>query len=77
MLPDRLTITPSSIELSRAETELIAELGPEYFLRSALARTDLPDDSIVLLDCPPSLGVLAVNCLCLNAGPGHDIRDML
>ena len=65
---DRLTITPSSIELSRAETELITELGREYFLRTALGRTDLPDDSVVLLDCPPSLGVLAVNCLCAAGG---------
>ncbi len=65
---DKLSISPSSIELSRMETELIAEPGREYFLRTALQRTELRDDTIVLLDCPPSLGILAINCLCAAGG---------
>ena len=63
-----LTMTPSSIQLSRAESELLTEIGREHFLRTCLDKTDLPDDTIVLLDCPPSLGVLAVNCLCAADG---------
>jgi chromosome partitioning protein len=51
-LSQNLTITPSSIELGR-----------EYFLKTSLEKTALPDDTVVLLDCPPSLGVLSVNCL--------------
>ena len=67
-LDEKLSITPSSLELSRAETELLTEPGREYFLRLALERTDLPEDAIVLLDCPPSLGVLALNCLVAAGG---------
>ena len=63
-----LTLTPSTLTLARAESELIAETGREYFLRSALERTELPEDTLVLLDCPPSLGMLSVNCLSTAGG---------
>jgi chromosome partitioning protein len=67
-LDEYLSLTPSSLELSRAETELLTEPGREYFLRLALEQTDLPANAIVLLDCPPSLGVLALNCLVAAGG---------
>ena len=67
-LDENLSLTPSSLQLSRAETELLGEPGREYFLRTALERTELPADTIVLLDCPPSLGVLALNCLAAAGG---------
>lgn len=63
-----LTLTPSTIELGRAETELLNETGREFFLRTSLEKTGLPNDTVVLLDCPPSLGVLAVNCLTTAGG---------
>ena len=63
-----LTLTPSNIELGRAETELLGEPGREFFLRTSLQKTPLPGNTIVLLDCPPSLGVLAVNCLATAGG---------
>ena len=63
-----LSISPSTIDLSIAGTELMNEPGREYFLRTCLAKTDLPDDTLVVLDCPPSLGVLAVNCLVAAGG---------
>ena len=63
-----LTLTPSTIELGRAETELLTETGREYFLRTSLERTALPENAVVFLDCPPSLGVLAVNCLTTAGG---------
>lgn len=63
-----LTLTPSSIELGRAETELLSETGREFFLRTSLEKTNLADNTIVLLDCPPSLGVLSVNCLTTAGG---------
>lgn len=65
---DNLTLSASSITLSRAETELIGEPGREFFLRTALEKTRLPGDAVVLLDCPPSLGILAVNCLAAAGG---------
>jgi len=63
-----LSLSPGTIELSRVESELITEPGREYFLRTALGRTDLPYDSLVLADCPPSLEILAVNCLSAAGG---------
>jgi chromosome partitioning protein len=65
---DRLTLTPSTIQLARAETELLSEPGREFFLRTSLEKTSLPSNAVVLLDCPPSLGVLAVNCLTAAGG---------
>lgn len=63
-----LTLTPSSIELARTETELLTEPGREYFLRTCMERTQLPENAVVLLDCPPSLGILVVNCLATAGG---------
>jgi chromosome partitioning protein len=63
-----LTLTPSTIELGRVETELLSETGREFFLRASLEKTALPDKTVVLLDCPPSLGVLSVNCLTAAGG---------
>jgi len=37
-----LTLTPSTIELGRAETELLSETGREFFLRTSLEKTALP-----------------------------------
>ncbi|MCY2986509.1 MAG: AAA family ATPase [Planctomycetota bacterium] len=65
---DNLSLTPSTIALARAETELLAEPAREYFLRTCLEKTQLPSDAIVLLDTPPSLGILAVNCLATAGG---------
>ena len=63
-----LTLTPSTIELGRAETELLSETGREFFLRTSLEKTPLPGNAVMLLDCPPSLGVLSVNCLTTAGG---------
>lgn len=65
---ENLTLTPSTIELSRAETELLTEPAREQFLRACLEKTPLPQRTVVLLDTPPSLGVLAVNCLAVAGG---------
>ena len=57
--PDLL---PATIELAGAETALLTRPGREHALRAALE--DITDDyDWVLLDCPPSLGVLTVAAL--------------
>lgn len=56
----RVVVVPASPVLAAAEVELVAEPEREFKLREALK--DLPYDYI-LIDCPPSLGLLTVNGL--------------
>ena len=55
-------LAPSSIDLAGSEVALLSRTGREYLLRGELRElTDSYD--VVLLDCPPSLGVLTLNGL--------------
>jgi len=55
-------LIPSNIDLAGAEAYLLTRTGREYALGQALE--DVAEDyQIVLLDCPPSLGVLTINAL--------------
>jgi chromosome partitioning protein len=58
----QLYIVPASVDLSGAEVELVELERREYRLRDALARAHL-DYDYVLIDCPPSLGLLTLNAL--------------
>ena len=57
-----LWLLPSSIDLAGAEIELVSALSREQQLRRALADVREHFD-IVMVDCPPSLGLLTINAL--------------
>lgn len=58
-----LDILPSTQDLVGADLELVNKIGREFYLREALTNIDKSYDFVVL-DCPPSLGLITINALC-------------
>ncbi|WP_310534852.1 AAA family ATPase [Novosphingobium sp.] len=56
-----LDLIPATVDLSGAEVELVGEEDRAHRLRNALAAHKGHD--IVMIDCPPSLGLLTLNAL--------------
>ncbi len=65
VVPDKkrkLTIIPSGIDLAAAEMELFPVKQREYVLKNLLSPIQADFDYIII-DCPPSLGLLTINSL--------------
>jgi chromosome partitioning protein len=60
---NNLCLAPSNLDLTGAEVELVGMLGREYRLRKSLEKEKANFD-FILIDCPPSLGLLTINALC-------------
>ena len=58
-----LSIAPAGIGLSRVESQLQGELDAPYQLKDILEQPALKGFDIVLIDTPPTLGLLTVNAL--------------
>lgn len=60
-----LSVTPSGVDLAAAEIELISAEHRHRFLGRAIERLSQTQDipSYILIDCPPSLGMLTINAM--------------
>lgn len=58
-----LTLLPATSDLVAIELELVDKMAREYYL-SDLLKTIVNDYDYIILDCPPSLGLITLNALC-------------
>lgn len=58
-----LSILPATTDLVGVEIELVEKIGREYYLSEVIKAVEA-DYEYIIIDCPPSLGLLTLNSLC-------------
>jgi chromosome partitioning protein len=58
-----LSVAPATLELASTEVELFTAIGREMVLRDALAGWAERQFDVIIIDCPPTLGLLTINAL--------------